>query len=117
VLLGQGAWLRPHRLGEVGEHRSVDPVGLGELARGLGEVPDLPGVDDRHRHPPESEGRGGGLLEPPSGLEYRQSATFSLRRRRTTELMPRWSLVASMYCPLGRSTTSKRSLATSMPAG
>jgi hypothetical protein len=60
-------------------HRGVDPVGLSKLARGLGEIPELPGVDDGHRHPGESEGRSGGLLEPPGGLEYRQSATFSLR--------------------------------------
>ena len=60
-------------------HRGVDPVGLSKLARGLGEIPELPGVDDGHRHPGESEGRSGGLLEPPGGFEYRQSATFSLR--------------------------------------
>src|SRR5215207_3546750 len=115
MFVGQGSWLWPHRLGEVGEYRGVDPVGLGELARGLSEIPNLPGVDDRHRHPRESEGRGGGLLEPPVASST-ASATFSLRRRRTTERMPRSSLVASTYSPLGRSTTSKRSLATSMLA-
>lgn len=44
------------------------------------------------------------------------SATFSLRRRRTTQRMPRSSLVASTYPPLGRGTKSKRSLDISMPA-
>ncbi|CAA9506665.1 MAG: hypothetical protein AVDCRST_MAG12-2996 [uncultured Rubrobacteraceae bacterium] len=62
------------------------------------------------------EGRGGGLLEPPGSFEYRQSATSPLRRRRTTERMPASSLVAPTYPPLGRSTTSRRSLAASMPA-
>ena len=107
MLVGQGARLRSHRLGEVGEHRGVDPVGLGELARGLGEIPDLPGVDDRHRHPGQSEGRRGGLLEPPVASST-ASATSSFRRRRTTERMPRSSLVASTYSPLGRSITSRR---------
>jgi len=38
-----------HLLGEVGDHRGIDCIGLGQPADGAGELAYLARVDDRHR--------------------------------------------------------------------
>ena len=40
---------RPDRLGEMGDRRGIEPVGLGQLAGGAGKVADLARVDHRQR--------------------------------------------------------------------
>ena len=59
--LGLGVPQRAHgwadRGGEVGQDCRVQRVGLGQLPGGAGEVPDLAGVDDHHRH--RRRGQGG----------------------------------------------------------
>ena len=70
---GVGAGQRPDLgadgLGEVGQYRRVEGVGLGQPAGGPGEVAHLPRVDDGHRPPGGGEGRGHRRLEPAGGLE------------------------------------------------
>ena len=102
-------------LGEVGDHRGVDRVGLGALAEGPGEGADLGGVDHHHRQagrrpaprrrpsrsrrwPPARPGRG----RAPSG-------------GRTSSARPSPSRGTANASPEGRIWTSRRSLETSMP--
>ena len=58
-LVGEDAGLGTHGAGEAGQDLRVDLVGLGELARGLCEVPGLAGVDHRDRDPSGASGDGG----------------------------------------------------------
>jgi hypothetical protein len=58
-----------NRLGEVGQYRRVQGVGLGQLAGGLGEVTHLPGVDDDHGVPSGGQGRDDRRLEAAGSLQ------------------------------------------------
>ena len=62
-LVGQRPRLGLGRLGEVGDHGGIDRVGLGALAKRLGEGADLGRIDDDHRQP------GGGQCRRHDGLE------------------------------------------------
>src|SRR5204863_3334898 len=54
--VGQGAGRRPEDLGELCEQLGIEPVGLGQEARGAGEIAHLPRVHDRHRQRGGREG-------------------------------------------------------------
>ena len=62
----------PHRLGEAGDRRGVEAVGLGQLAGGTGEVPHLARVDDRHRQTGRGEFGGDTGLQTTRGLQADQ---------------------------------------------
>ena len=47
--VGQRSQLRSDRLGEVGQDLGVERIGLGQAARGAGEVAHLARVDDHDR--------------------------------------------------------------------
>jgi hypothetical protein len=59
----------PHGLGEAGQGFRVQPVGLGKLAGGTGEVPSLPGVEHADGDPGGGQGRGYRALEAAAGFE------------------------------------------------
>ena len=44
----QGTWGGAHGVGKEGDDTRVEGIGLGEAARGPGEVANLPGIDDGH---------------------------------------------------------------------
>jgi hypothetical protein len=67
-LVRQGARGRPDGLGEAGDRRRVQPVGLRQPARGAGEGAHLARVDDRHRQ----AGGGEADLHAAGGLEHHQ---------------------------------------------
>ena len=76
VGVGQRSDLRPDGIGEVGDDRGVEAVGLGPLTGGLSELPDLAGDNHHHRQPGGGQGgddRGlvaaGGLQDDPLGLD------------------------------------------------
>ena len=55
-LVRQRPHLRTNALAEKGEYRGIDAVSLGQLARGFGEVTDLPRIHDNHRQILRSQG-------------------------------------------------------------
>ena len=68
-LARERADLRANPLGEEGEDPGVEGVRLRQLPRRLGEVADLPGVDDGDGEPPCGEGCGRGVLVAARGFE------------------------------------------------
>jgi len=54
----------------VGDHLSIDRVGLGALTDGFGEGADLRRIGDRDRQAGPGEGRNDHGLEPAGGLEH-----------------------------------------------
>ena len=58
------------RLAEVGDHRRIDRVGLGALADGLGEGPDLRRIGDRDRQTGRRRGRNDDGLEAAGCFEH-----------------------------------------------
>ena len=112
--VGQGPGLRPDPLGEEGEDLRIQPVGLGQLARGPGEVPDLARISHH-----DGQARGGHRRHR-RGLEAAGRFQHDQRRgqgrsRATSALMPTSSLGALQRSPAGRTATSRAALATSMP--
>jgi hypothetical protein len=69
-LVRQGPHRRPHRLGEAGDHRRVEAVGLCQPARGAGEGAHPARVDHRHRQAGRGQGRREADLHPAGGLEH-----------------------------------------------
>src|SRR6476660_835832 len=69
-LVGQRPWCDAGRLAEVGDHLSIDLVGLGALTDGFGEGADLRRIGDRDRQAGPGEGRNDHGLEPAGGLEH-----------------------------------------------
>ena len=55
-------------LGEVSQDVCIDGIGLGQLAGGLGKVPDLTGVNDHDGEPGVGQGAGEVRLQPTGGL-------------------------------------------------
>ena len=68
--IGQGAQGGPDGLGEVRQHLGIEGIGLGQLARGPGEVPHLAGVHDRHGQLGGAALPRQGQLDAPGGFDY-----------------------------------------------
>lgn len=66
---GSGPRGGSYGLGEAGQGFRVQPVGLGELAGGQGEVPSLPGVEHADGDPGGGQGRGYRAIEAAAGFE------------------------------------------------
>ena len=76
-LLGDGPGGRADGLGEAGEDLGVFyAIGLGQPARGSGELTRLPRVYHRDRQPRGSQSRGHGSFEASGGLQDHQSGTL-----------------------------------------
>jgi hypothetical protein len=102
------------RLGEAGDHRRVQPVGLGQPARGTSEGPHLARVDDRDRQAGRGQGRREADLHAAGGLEHHQRWR-ERGQAPTSAATPcsSWSIVKRS--PEGREWMSRLCLATSMP--
>ena len=74
--LGRGIGHQPtgraHLRREAGQQRRVEPVGLGQVAGGLGEVAHLARIDHDDRQPGRGEGDGDGALIPARRFEHDQ---------------------------------------------
>ncbi len=68
-LIGQRPGLGADALGEERQDVGVDPIGLGELAGGPGEVADLARVGHDQREPGRGEGSDRGALVSARGLQ------------------------------------------------
>jgi hypothetical protein len=113
-LVGQGPHRRPHRLGEAGDRRRVQAVGLGQPTRGAGEGPHLARVDHRDRQAGRGQGRREADLHAAGGLEHHQ------RRRERDQAPTSAATLSSSWpkvelSPEGREWMSRRCLETSMP--
>ena len=69
-VIGQCPRRRAHGLGEVGEHRGVDRIGLGQPADGAGELAHLTRIDDGHRQTGFDERGGNHALITAARLEH-----------------------------------------------
>jgi hypothetical protein len=69
AIVGQRAGIRPHSLSEEGQRVGVDPIRLGQLARGTSEVAHLPRIGYDQRQPSHRERGHGGALVSSGGLQ------------------------------------------------
>jgi hypothetical protein len=69
---GQRPRRRLHRLGKAGIGARIEPVRLRQLPAGPRELPDLPGIDHRHREPRVRERRRDRALIAAGGFQYNQ---------------------------------------------
>ena len=106
---------RLHAGAEVGEHGSVDGISLGSATERLGEGPDLPGIDDRHRQ------AGGGARRNDRALIAAGRFDDDDRRREGAKAgdqrgrgPPAWCR-SSIESPVGATATTKATLLTSIP--
>ena len=67
--IGQGTWSWVHSLGEVSQDVGIDGIGLGQLAGGLGEVPDLARVDHYDWEARGGQSPGEGCLQTSRSLQ------------------------------------------------
>jgi hypothetical protein len=79
-LVRQGPHRRPDRLGEAGDRRRVQPVGLRQPARGAGEGPHPARVDDRDRQAGRGQGRREADLQPPVASSTTSAGASATRR-------------------------------------
>ncbi len=70
-----------HPLGKEGQCTAVDLVRLLEQSCGLGEVPDLPGIDHDNRQGSGSQGSDRGTLIAAGGLQHDQCGRSFLQER------------------------------------
>ena len=70
VGIPQGAHGWTNCLAEVGQYLSVQAVGLGQLAGGLGEIAHLPGVDHRYRQRRRGQSCHQGCFQAADRLQY-----------------------------------------------
>jgi len=71
-LVGQRPRRGAHPLGKQGQDRRIELIGLGELAGGAGEIPDLARIGDHHRQAGGSEPGDRGPLEAPGRFTHEQ---------------------------------------------
>ena len=112
--VGQGPRLGPGRLGEVGDDGGIDRIGLGTLADRLGEGADLGRIDDDDRQPCSRQRRRRDGLEAAGGFQSDERGSQRLEPFTSSSRPPALRSTANTS-PLGRTATSRRSLATSMP--
>ena len=68
---------RAHGFGKAGDDVGVQRIGFGEGPRGAGEIPDLAGIDDRHRQVGAGQRGGHGGLIASGGFEDHQRGAQS----------------------------------------
>ena len=112
--IGHRPRLGPGRLGEVGDHRGIDRVGLGPLADRLGEGADLRRIDHDDRQPRRSQRRRRHGLKAAGGLQRHERGAPAPAAG--AQLLQPGSVARDhKRSPLGRTATSKRSFETSIP--
>jgi hypothetical protein len=80
-LTGQGARLRLHPLGKEGQDLGIDRIGLGELAGGAREVPDLARIRDDDGQAGGGEGCDHLVLEATGRFQHHQRGGLGAERR------------------------------------
>ena len=112
-LVGQGADFGPGRLGEAGDNRSIDRIGLGALSQRLGEGSDLRRIDDHDGKTGRRQSRCTMVSKPP--VASSTTAAPSVAEPRRQPLESRRVAFRHKDLPARRTTpTSSRSLDTSM---
>src|ERR1700735_924801 len=114
LLVRQRPYGRAYCLGKVRDDRSIDAVGLGETAGSAGEVADLARIHHNQRQTGSGKLPRHHLLEAASRFEHHQ-LRMAARRRSTKAATPSPSRANAKVSPEGRTWTSKRSFATSIP--
>ena len=80
-LIGQRPQGRAHPLGKQGQDLGVEPIGLGQPAQGLGEVPHLAGIHRDSRQRRGAQRAQQGQLQAPGRLEHNVGDRLLLQMR------------------------------------
>ena len=113
---GNGTRLRLGGFDKVSNHGSVDRIGLGPLAERLSEGPHLRRIDHYDRQRRRRQAGGNDCLEAAGGLDARSTRGASVcKRSPSVRSMPAPLRATTKLSPHGRTRTSSRSLATSIP--
>src|SRR5215208_4594217 len=101
-LVGDGSRGGTDGLGEVSKDESIQSVGLGELARGLGEISGQARIDHKEGNLRGGQGRCDGALEASTGLQNHQSLPGEFRQELAEELIDARLVVSNDEVYAGR---------------